>query len=289
MVDGVHVCLSFDFDAMSSWIAGFRTKSPNALSRGEFGRVGALRLLDLMQQYRIRSTWFVPGHTIEAFPAAAERIVAEGHEVGHHGYCHEDPRPLELPEERSILERGIALIEGLTGSSPRGYRCPSGSFSDNTLGLLVEYGFSYDSSMMADDFSPYYCRVGHEAPIDAPYVFGREVDLVEVPFSWHLDDHPYFEHVRSRRGINPGLAAPSRVYEVWAGDFDYLCHKLGAGVYTLTMHPQVIGRGHRLLMLEKLILHMRKSDVNFTTMGEFVQKWRAGNPFAERKGETRHG
>ncbi len=230
----------------------------------------------------------MPGHTIEAFPAVAERIVAEGHEVGHHGYCHEDPRPLELLEERGILERGITLIEGLTGSSPRGYRCPSGSFSENTLGLLVEYGFSYDSSMMADDFSPYYCRVGHEAPVDAPYVFGLEVDLVEVPFSWHLDDHPYFEHVRSRRGINPGLAAPSRVYEVWAGDFDYLCHKLGAGVYTLTMHPQVIGRGHRLLMLEKLILYMRESDVNFTTMGEFVQKWRAGNPFAERKLETRH-
>ena len=88
--------------------------------------------------------------------------------------------------------------------------------------------------------------------------------------------------------INPGLADPSRVYEVWSGDFDYLCHKLGAGVYTLTMHPQVIGRGHRLLMLEKLIVHMRESNVNFTTMGEFVQKWRAGNPFGERKVETQH-
>ncbi len=250
MVDGVHVCLSFDFDAMSSWIAGFRTMSPNALSRGEFGRVGALRFLDLLKEYGIRSTWFVPGHTIEAFPAAAERIVAEGHEVGHHGYCHEDPRPLELADERSILERGIALIEGLTGVSPQGYRCPSGSFSENTLGLLVEYGFSYDSSMMADDFSPYYCRVGHQAPVDAPYVFGHEVDLVEVPFSWH---------------------------------------KLGAGVYTLTMHPQVIGRGHRLLMLEKLIRHMRERDVSFTSMGEFVEKWRAGNLFSERKMETQHG
>lgn len=280
MVDGIQVCLSFDFDAMSSWIAGYRTMSPNALSRGEFGRVGALRLLDLLRDYDLPATWFVPGHTVEAFPSVAGRIVADGHEVGHHGYCHEDPRTLELAEERAVMAKGTERIRALAGEPPCGYRCPSGSFSPNTLRLLVENGFLYDSSMMADDFSPYYCRVDHRAPIDAPYDFGREVDLVEVPFSWHLDDHPYFEHIRSKRGINPGLADPSRVYEVWAGDFDYLCNRLGAGVYTLTLHPQVIGRGHRMLMLERLIEHMRSADgVRFTTMGEFVRKWKETHPF----------
>ncbi len=287
VADAVSVCLTFDFDAMSSWIAAYRTKSPNALSRGEFGRVGAERLLDLLRDHAIASTWFVPGHTVEAFPATAERIVAEGHEVGHHGYCHEDPSHLELPEERKVLELGIESIEKLTGARPHGYRCPSGSFSQNTLKLLPEYGFVYDSSMMGDDFTPYYCRVDDQAPHDAPYVFGPEIDLVEVPFAWHLDDHPYFEHIRSRRGINPGLADPSRVYEVWAGDFDYLVRKLGAGVYTLTMHPQVIGRGHRLLMLEKLIEHMRSCEgISFATMGDFVRKWKEAHPFTARAGEA---
>lgn len=288
MTERVSVCLTFDFDAMSSWIAAYRTKSPNALSRGEFGKVGAARLLDLLRDRELPSTWFVPGHTIEAFPAMAERIAAEGHEIGHHGYCHENPRPLELAEEREILEKGIKRIEGVSGASPRGYRTPSGSFSDHTLELLLEYGFQYDSSMMADDYTPYYCRVGDEAEIDAPYVFGRHIDLVEVPFAWHLDDYPYFEHTASRRGVNPGLAAPSRVYEVWAGDFDYLYERIGAGVYTLTMHPQAIGRGHRMLMLERLLDHIQACDgVRFTTMGEFVRDWKQRNPFRAEAPEAR--
>ncbi len=279
MAENVTVCLSFDFDAMSSWIASYQTRSPNALSRGEFGRVGAGRLLDLLAERGLPGTWFVPGHTIEAFPELCQRIVEEGHEVGHHGYCHEDPARLELEAEREILEKGIKCIESIAGAPPRGYRCPSGSFSENTLELLQGYGFLYDSSMMADDFTPYYCRVGHEAPIDAPYVFGREIDVVEVPFAWHLDDHPYFEHTRSRRGINPGLADPSRVYEVWAGDFDYLCERLGSGVYTLTLHPQVIGRGHRMLMLERLIDHMQGvPGVRFATLGDYVREWKAAHP-----------
>jgi peptidoglycan/xylan/chitin deacetylase (PgdA/CDA1 family) len=281
----VSVCLSFDFDAMSSWIASYRTESPNALSRGEFGRVGARRLLDLLQEHGILSTWFVPGHTIEAFPEVVERIVQAGHEVAHHGYCHEDPRPLERDDEEGVLERGSALIEQATGARPRGYRCPSGSFSRNTLDLLVANGFLYDSSMLGDDFTPYYCRIGDRAPHDGPYVFGETVDLVEVPFSWHLDDHPYFEHTRSKRGVNPGLAQPSRVYEVWAGDFDYLYEKMGTGVFTVTMHPQVIGRGNRLLMLEKLIEYMKSFEgVRFTRMVDFAAAWREANPLVE---ETR--
>ena len=145
--------------------------------------------------------------------------------------------------------------------------------------LLQAHGFSYDSSMMADDFTPYYCRVGDQAEVDKPFVFGEHIDIVEVPFAWHLDDHPFFEHTRSRRGINPGLADPSRVYEVWRGEFDYLYQRLGEGVYTLTMHPQVMGRGHRLLMLERLLDDVAEhSGVVFKTMGDYVTEWRKNNP-----------
>ncbi len=275
----VTVCLSFDFDAMSSWIYGYRTKSPNALSRGEFGAVGAQRLIRLLQERDMPSTWFVPGHSAEAFPEIIESLLEHGHEIGHHGYCHEDPSHMERDEELSVLERGIDVLVGMTGAAPTGYRCPSGSFSEHTLGFLLDHGFRYDSSMMADDFTPYYCRVGDQVAVDKPFVFGEPIDIVEIPFAWSLDDHPFFEHTRSRRGINPGLADPDRVYAVWRGDFDYLYNKLGEGVFTLTMHPQVIGRGHRLLMLERLLDDIAAhADVEFKTMGRYVESWSQAHP-----------
>ena len=133
---------------------------------------------------------------------------------------------------------------------------------------------------MGDDFTPYYCRLGDQARADAPYVFGQEIDLLEVPFAWHLDDFPFFEFVWTRTTISPGLSAPSHVYEVWAGEFDYLYPRPGAGVYTLTMHPQVIGRGHRLLMLEKLLDHIQGcGGATFTTIGDFVREWKQTHPF----------
>jgi peptidoglycan/xylan/chitin deacetylase (PgdA/CDA1 family) len=284
MSHNVSVCISFDFDAMSSWIANYRTESPNALSRGEFGRVGAHRALDLLNENDVPSTWFVPGHTIEAFPDTCERLLKEGHEIGHHGYCHENPMKMEIEEEKAILERGSALIEELTGRRPRGYRCPSGSFSPNTLQLLQANDFLYDTSMLGDDFSPYYARTGIKAPIDRPYDFGEFVDIVEMPFSWSLDDHPVFEHTRSRRGVNPGLSDPDRVFQIWSGDFDYLYNKMKSGVFILTLHPQVIGRGHRLLMLEKLIEHMKSHDgVSFRTLEAYAAAWKDANPFAEAR------
>jgi peptidoglycan/xylan/chitin deacetylase (PgdA/CDA1 family) len=285
MAADIQVCLSFDFDAMSLWIANFQTDSPNALSRGEFGgRVGAPRLLDLLAARGIRSTWFIPGHTAEAFPDVCRRIAAEGHEIGHHGYCHENPRRLEPEQEERVIERGIACLEAITGQPPVGYRSPSGSFTQRTLELLHRHGFVYDSSMMADDFTPYYCRVGDQAPPDGPYVFGRSIDLVELPFSWNLDDFPFFEYTASRRGISPGLADPARVLSVWWGEFEFLRRKLGRGVYTLTLHPQVIGRGHRLLMLEELLDRMAGVDgVSFTTMSEVAARWKKDNPLRERR------
>ena len=280
MNKNVSVCLTFDFDAMSAWIGTFGAISPSVISRGEFGKVGAERLLELLRQYEIHSTWFIPGHTVETFPELVQRIAAEGHEIGHHGYCHENPASLSLEEERRVLERGIEAIRRITGKPPAGYRSPAWDLSIHTLDLLLERRFLYDSSLMAQDFIPYYCRVGDKAPKDGPYVFGKEVELVEIPVTWGLDDFPPFEFVWTSSGINPGLSAPSQVYEIWSGDFDYLYDRLGEGVFNLTMHPQVIGRGHRLLMLERLIQHMQeRSGVSFRTMEEVVLHWKKEHPF----------
>jgi peptidoglycan/xylan/chitin deacetylase (PgdA/CDA1 family) len=278
----ISVCLTFDFDAMSVWIGTFHARSPSAISRGEFGRIGAERLLGMLREWNVRSTWFVPGHTADAFPAMVAKIAEAGHEIAHHGYFHEQAKTPE--DEARDFDRATAALKRVTGQTPVGYRSPAAGLMPSTLELLIERNFLYDSSMMGNDFSPYYCRIGDEAPADGPFVWGRESELVELPFTWGLDDFPAFEFVTSRNGVIPGLAAPSQIYEIWAGDFDYLHDRIGEGVYILTMHPQCIGRGHRLLMLERLVNHMRDSGgVTFKTMSEVAREFKSTDSRAGRR------
>jgi peptidoglycan/xylan/chitin deacetylase (PgdA/CDA1 family) len=276
--DRATVCLTFDFDAISVWLNNFKATSPSKISRGEFGVVAAPRLLELLDRYGIKTTWFVPGHTADTYPQAVAEVAARGHEVGHHGYCHENPLGLGTEaEERRILEKGLASLERVTGARPLGYRSPSWDLSPFSLDLLLEYGFVYDSSLMGNDFMPYWCRTGDSFDLESAYRFGPTVELVELPVSWGLDDFPAFEYVSTPDKVHPGLRSPEHVYHLWAGDFDYMYRDHPGGIFTLTLHPQVIGRGHRFLMLERLIDHMaNQSGVRFMRMVDFAQEWRAG-------------
>lgn len=265
------VCLTFDFDAMSPWL---RTNNPSAISRGEFGAVAVPRILDLLAGRHIRATFFVPGHTALTYSALVKEIAAAGHEIGHHGVMHENPIDLDRDAEERVLVRGIEILSDVTGARPAGWRSPAWAMSPNSIDLLCAHGFRYDSSLMGNDFTPYRVRRGDAWPDGEAYVFGAETDLVEMPVYWGLDDFPAFEFVPERRG--GGMAAPSAVYEVWRGDFDYAYERAPGGVYTLTMHPQTIGRGHRLLMLERLVDEMRARDgVRFARLGDAAEEWRA--------------
>ena len=282
------VCLTFDFDAISLWIGPMGATSPSMISRGEFGVVGVERILRLLARDgipAIPATFFVTGHTAETYPGAVQAIVDAGHEIGHHGYLHENPVGLASKEdERRVLERGLEALDRTVGVRPAGYRSPAWDNSPHTIELLLEYGFRYESSLMGHDFVPYWCRVGDRIQDDGPYLFGREVDLVEMPVSWILDDFPHFEYVRLGNRLSPGLSAASKVEEIWRGEFDFMVRDVPGGVFTLTMHPQVIGRGHRMLMLERLIAHMQaQPTVRFTTLGEAAESFR-GVPRLSRTG-----
>ena len=160
-------CLSFDFDAMSGSIARGMT-TPTPISRGEFGAVGAGRILDLLARHHIRATWFIPGVVIGTYPEVCERIVAAGHEIGHHGWTHVPPADLSREKEAEGLERGNVAIERLSGRKARGYRSPSWDLSAHTVELLLEHGFDYDSSMMGHDYLPYRARVGDVVEAEEP-------------------------------------------------------------------------------------------------------------------------
>lgn len=279
------VCLTFDFDAISIWIGPFGATSPSMISRGEFGAVGVARILRLLESRGIPATFFVTGHTAETYPDLTRAIAAAGHEIGHHGYLHENPCTLGSRErEREVLQRGLEALDRVAGVRPVGYRSPSWDNSPHTVELLVEHGFRYESSLMGHDFEPHWCRVGDVIQPDGPYIFGSAVELVEMPVSWILDDWPHFEYVSLPHRVSPGLSAPSKVEEIWRGEFDFMVRHVPGGVYTLTMHPQVIGRGHRLLMLERLIDYFATHDgVRFSTLGAAAEEWRAAHPLtAER-------
>jgi peptidoglycan/xylan/chitin deacetylase (PgdA/CDA1 family) len=127
---------------------------------------------------------------------------------------------------------------------------------------------------MGDEYDAYWCRIGDKWSKTDAWTFGKPVDLVEIPVSWMLDDFPQFEYVP---GANVGYKSPRQVLEMWIDEFDYLYEKIGKGIFNLTMHPQTIGRGARLLILEKLIEHIKGKDgVTFGTLGEYAAKWRAG-------------
>ena len=269
----MHItCLTFDFDAVSGYIAQGQ-RSPTPISRGEFGLVGAERILALLQRHGIAATWFIPGHTIETYPAMSVRIAEAGHEIGHHGWTHMTPVTMSRDEEEAGLQRGTDAIVKLCGRKPRGYRSPAWDLSENTIELLVSRGVLYESSMMGNDYTPYFARTGDVIALEEPMVLGPETSLVEMPISWTLDDYPHFEYVRNKQYSMPGLMPAGGVLQNWVDDFDYMTRTMEWGALTYTCHPFVIGRGHRMLMLERLIDALKGMGATFLTMEDAVNAW----------------
>ena len=270
----LSVCLTFDFDALSVWIAG--TDNPAAISRGEFCAVAIDRILALLDRHGIRATFFIPGHTALAYPFVVREISAAGHEIAHHGWVHENPADFDLDGEREVFARGLDALDRVAGVRPIGYRSPSADFSAQTIQVLVENGMLYESSCAGTDFTPYYLRTGDRWTKTGPYEFGTPCDLVELPFSWILDDFPHFEF---ETGWSTEQAAPSLVREIWNGELEYAYDTSGGGVYVLCMHPQVIGRGHRLRMLDAWLGELRQLEgIRFEPMADFATRWRTLNP-----------
>ena len=274
------VCLTFDFDTMAAWMHMFDRATPGVLSRGEFGgRVGIWRVLELLERYSIPATFFTPGYTAETFPEAMQAIAARGHEIGHHGYLHESPTQFlgDPIGERAMYERGLEALDRVVGIRPIGYRSPGWDLTWETVGILLELGFEYDSSMAGDDYSLYFARQGDVPALTGGYRFGAETSLVEVPVSWSWDDFPQFEFVNSPRFSANTLANPDKVFEIWSSDLDYMVHRIPDGVFDLTMHPQVIGRGHRLLLLERFIEHcLTYPTLRFARVRDVVESFRRG-------------
>jgi peptidoglycan/xylan/chitin deacetylase (PgdA/CDA1 family) len=272
-------CLSFDFDTWSGFASRGLT-TPTPVSRGEFGVIGAGRILDLLASRGIKASWYVPGVVIETYPAACERVLKDGHEIGHHGWSHVPPALLPPEREAEEFARAVETIRGFSGRGPVGYRSPAWDISDRTIDLMLQHGCRYDSSMMGHDCMPYFARRGDKVVADAPMMFGEATDLVEIPISWSLDDHPHFEFFRAKDFLMPGLANANAVLENWVADFEYMRRTNEWGMLVYTFHPYVVGRGHRMIMLEKLIDALAGMGAEFMTLEQLQAEFRARQPGA---------
>ncbi|WP_309130460.1 polysaccharide deacetylase [Brevibacterium sp.] len=258
----VQVCLTFDFDALSLWLARGAT-TPGPLSRGEFAAEAVDRILGLLERRRVKATFFVPAHTVQTYPDSCRAIVDAGHEIGLHGDRHENVSTLDYREELGINEKSIALITQLTGTRPLGHRTPSFDFSPHTVPVLEEIGITYDSSLMGSDFFPYLLRGGGTDWIGSAYEFGEPTTVVELPVSWTLDDYPHLEFYRSVDWVMPGLQDPRGMFDVFFEDVRFAHEEFEDPVVTVTLHPEVVGRGARLRALDEFIVRTMDLGAEF--------------------------
>lgn len=288
MAKQILVSFGIDVDAVAGWLGSYGGEdSPDDISRGLFaGEVGSMRLLDLFNKYQIKTTWFIPGHSVETFPEQMKAVADAGHEIGMHGYSHENPIAMTPEQEEAVLDKAIELIEKLSGKRPTGYVAPWWEFSNVTNELLLKKGIKYDHSLMHNDFTPYYVRLGDTwTKIDysqqpeswmKPLIRGEETELIEIPANWYLDDLPPMMFIKKSPNSH-GFVNPRDIEQMWKDQFDWVYREMDYAVFPITIHPDVSGRPQVLLMLERLIEHFQKHDgVKFVTLDE------AANNFAQR-------
>ena len=247
------VALSFDSDHETNELRD-GGKSIGRMSWGQYGnRVGVPRIIDLLDRYGIKASFYVPAVAALLYPDEQKRLVADGHEIGIHGWIHELNSVLPYEAERDLMFRATDTLEKITGVRPVGLRTPSWDFSPNTLRIETELGLLYDSSLMADEDC-------YDLVMD-----GKSTGIVEVPVEWVRDDAVYFmmNRFQSLRPYTP----PKDVLEIFLREFD-AAYQAG-GLFQLTMHPHIITPRSRIWILEEIIRHAQaKSDVWFATHAE---------------------
>ncbi len=250
--------ITFDIDA-DSLIHVSRPKDSHRrlypISMGRYGPdVAVPRILETYKKLGIKQSFFVPAWCIDAYAAMIETILTDGHEVGHHGYIHEDPVVTHGDAQAEAFEKAMEVHRRICGHAPRGYRAPVYNITPQVVDLLIENGFSYESSLMGDDI-PYRLKTD-------------QGQLWEVPVHWGCDDWPPFAHYEEIGYMMP-VRGPSDGLRAFWEEFDAQYEH--GGFFMLIVHPFLTGRLARWRLVDQwLEKTLETKDVWFAPLEEIV-------------------
>lgn len=249
----IAIMMAFDLDAETMWTTRGDGNGDHItnLSRGVYGpKQGVPRILDMLDVHQIKATFFVPGVIAEQYPLVVKEMVRRGHEIGFHGYLHEEFTTTTRQEEDATMHRSEKIIADLTGQPIVGHRAPGGVIHDYSLELFLEHGYIYSTNWRDSD-GPFLHKIN-----------GKTVPLVELPKDSIFDDTAYDFYTDSAPERYE-LKSPDEMYEIWKEEFDTLADE--GRMINFVLHPQFIGRASRVQMLSRLIGYMKTHGAWLTT------------------------
>jgi len=277
------ICMSVDYDGVSTWIAAGQT-GLRTLSRGEFAELATPQLLAIFKVFGITTSWYVPGTTALQYPESVAAVGAAGHEIANHTLRHEDIGALPVDQMRDSLGRTNDILERITGQRAVGARLSGADLGDGTcLRIMAEMGFRYDSSLLGG-YRAFWAPSPHTIDAEGLIQRGKPLDMVELPFIWILTDFSQFEFHYGPPQYRALLPNARQVEEVWKDEIDDLITRDPGGFLMFALHPQVIGRGSRLAMLERVIEHALAKRCRFATAAAIAEEFRASEPARQPAG-----
>ena len=236
----------------------------------EYGsRVGVWRLLREFERRGLPLTVFGVSMALERHPELTQAFAELGHEIACHGWRWIHYQGMAEAEEREHLERGVEIIQKLTGHKPSGWY--TGRDSPNTRRLVADFGgFEYDSDYYGDDL-PFWLQVRKSDGQLAPHLV--------VPYTLDCND--------MRFCLPQGFSHGDEFFEYLRDSFDVLYEEGGQGrasMMSIGMHCRLLGRPGRMKALQRFLDHVQKHDQVWVARRiDIARHWRARHPFDASK------
>jgi peptidoglycan/xylan/chitin deacetylase (PgdA/CDA1 family) len=235
-------------------------------SQGRFGMSEGLELLiGLLAKHKLQTTLAVPAVMATIMPDRVLAIARAGHEIAAMGLRHEDTSAMPREEEAARIALATETLERVFGRRPTGWyalsrqkdRYAGGATSPHTVDLLREAGYGWLGNGMADDV-PYYTVTD----------FASRRALLTLPYYYHLDDQ-YFSLFPV---AGTGLESADMLARNWRAEFD--AQYVRGRFFSMVLHPQHSGFGHRLELLDRFLAHMTsRPGVWVVTGSQIAAHW----------------